>query len=265
MSGWASYAWVAGGLMAAMTGAWALTLRPGRSGWIDVIWSFAAGIAAMATALLPPGCGERQGVVAGLALAWGLRLGLHIAARTAPGHDDPRYAALRAEWGANFAVRSLWFLQIQAMAAMLLAGTVAIAAHNPARGLGLLGGLGMGLIVAGILGEALADWQLRRFARAHAGQNKVCDQGLWGWSRHPNYFCEWAVWMGFAAVAIDPSGGFPIGWLALGAPVLMYVLLVHVSGIPPLEAHLQRSRPEAFRSYQVRVNAFWPGPKRRAR
>ena len=265
MSDLALYAGIAAALVAAMTGAWALTLRPGRSGWIDVIWSFAAGAAAGAAALLPPGGGHgRQRWVAGLALVWGLRLGLHIMARTALGHDDARYAALRAEWGANFAARSFRFLQIQAVAAMLLAGAVGIAGHNPAPAPGFAGWLGIGLVLAGILGEGLADWQLRRFTRGHAGRGLVCDQGLWSLSRHPNYFCEWLVWLGFAAIGIDPSGAYRLGWLVLAAPILMYVLLVHVSGMPPLEAHMLASRRDAFQAYQARVNAFWPWPRRPA-
>ena len=63
-------------------------------------------------------------------------------------------------------------------------------------------------------------------------------------------------------IAIDLSGGYPWGWLALAGPAFMYWLLVHVSGIPPLEAHMLRSRGEAFRAHQSRVGAFWPRPGR---
>jgi steroid 5-alpha reductase family enzyme len=83
-------------------------------------------------------------------------------------------------------------------------------------------------------------------------------------SRHPNYFFEWMGWFAYAIIAIDFSGGYPWGWLALAGPALMYWLLVHASGIPPLEAHMLRSRGQAFRDYQHRVNAFWPGPQHAA-
>jgi steroid 5-alpha reductase family enzyme len=66
-------------------------------------------------------------------------------------------------------------------------------------------------------------------------------------------------------IAIDPTGGYAWGWIALSGPALMYWLLVYASGIPPLEAHMLRSRGDAFRAYQARVNAFWPGPPRPAR
>ena len=67
--------------------------------------------------------------------------------------------------------------------------------------------------------------------------------------------------LAYAAIAID-SGNFAWGWVALCGPAMMYWLLVYASGIPPLEAHMLRSRGAAFRAYQARVNAFWPGPPR---
>jgi steroid 5-alpha reductase family enzyme len=42
----------------------------------------------------------------------------------------------------------------------------------------------------------------------------------------------------------------------------MYWLLVHVSGIPPLEAHMLERWRDAFRTYQARTNAFFPAPPR---
>ena len=272
-----SFAAIGLGLILAMALIWAVTLRPGRSGWIDVVWSFATGAAGALAALVPMGGdgvpGRRAILVAALVLVWSLRLGAHIASRTAPGHDDPRYAALREEWGADFAARSFWFLQIQALAAMLLAAVAAIAAHNPTNGPAngwpldgwcLQDGAGVAIVLLGLIGEAVADRQLQVFRRGMGNAGQVCDRGLWSVSRHPNYFCEWLVWVGIATIAFDPSGVYPQGWLALAGPVVMYWLLAHVSGIPPLEAHMLRSRGEAFRAYQARVSAFWPmAPRRR--
>ncbi len=262
-----SFAAIGLGLILAMALIWAVTLRPGRSGWIDVIWSFATGVAGALASLVPLGDGAVPGrraiLVAALVLVWSLRLGAHIASRTAPGHDDPRYAALREEWGADFAARSFWFLQIQALAAMLLAGVAAIAAHNPTNGWLVDGwclqdAAGVAIVLLGLTGEAVADRQLQRFRREVGNAGQVCDRGLWSLSRHPNYFCEWLVWVGIATIALGLGGDYPQGWLALAGPVVMYWLLAHVSGIPPLEAHMLRSRGEAFRTYQARVSAFWP-------
>jgi steroid 5-alpha reductase family enzyme len=250
-------------LSATMGVAWQVAERTGRSGWIDAIWTFATGLAGIAIALLPASPGAfRPILVASFSALWSLRLGLHIVLRTARGGDDPRYRQLRAEWGDKASERLFWFLQVQAAAALVLVLSVAAAAHRPDIGLDLRDGLGVALFAIAVFGERAADRQLARFGGDPKNKSKICDVGLWSYSRHPNYFFEWLVWVSFAIIAIAPDGHYPWGWLGLAAPILMYVLLVHVSGIPPLEAHMLRSRGDAFRIYQTRVNAFWPGPPR---
>lgn len=250
-------------LCGVMALAWFVAGRTGRSGWIDAIWSYAVGAGGVVTSLLPLGSSggidARQWLVAGLAALWSLRLGSHIAARTLRGGDDPRYRQLREEWGGRFRNRLFWFLQIQAAAAFLLVVTILTAAHRPGAGLSYGDLLGIVIFAIALLGEAVADRQLARFSADPKNKGKVCDTGLWAFSRHPNYFFEWLVWVAFAAIAIG-DGSYVFGWGALAGPAFMYWLLVHVSGIPPLEAHMLRSRGEAFRAYQRRVNAFWPGP-----
>jgi len=263
---------IAVALSVTMTGAWAIARRPGRSGWTDVIWSYAIGAAGVAAALAPIAGSPsvRQWLVAALAAGWSLRLGTHIAGRIRPGEDDPRYADLRAEWGARFVPRLFGFLQVQAAAAWLLALTIMLAARNPAPGFAWSDAAGALLLIVAVAGEALADVQLRAFRQHPANRRRVCDAGLWSVSRHPNYFFEWLGWVAYAVIAIGPAGGLAIGmatgwgwgWWALSGPAFMYLLLVHVSGIPPLEAHMLRSRGEAFRATQRRIHAFWPVPRR---
>ena len=250
-------------LCATMACAWRMALWTGRSGWIDAIWSFATGLFGAALALIPMGEDQlthRQLLVAAMVLFWSLRLGIHITMRTLSGGEDPRYAQLRVEWGQRYKARLFWFLQIQALAALVLALSIMIAAHNPAPGLTLRDGIGLALLAMAIIGEAVADRQLSTFRADPRNTGKICDTGLWRYTRHPNYVFEWLGWVAFAVIAVDLTGNYPQGWLALAAPLLMYWLLVYASGIPPLEAHMVRSRGDAFRTYQRRVNAFWPGP-----
>ncbi len=248
----------------AMTGAWAIQRQTGNSGWIDTIWSFAVGAAAFALALFPvegqDGPEARQWLVAGIVAIWAARLGGYIAFRSAGAAEDPRYAWLMQEWGANASRRLFMFLQVQAFAGLLLVLSVFAAAHNPAPGLNLMDVLGAALFLFALAGASLSDDQLRRFRADPANRGKVCNAGLWGYSRHPNYFFEWLGWFAYPLIAI--SGGNLWGITALVAPLLMYLLLVHVSGIPPLEAHMERSRGKSFEDYQARVNAFFPGPPR---
>jgi|SRR5271170_309258 len=255
-------------LGAIMAGAHGVQRLTGRSGWVDAIWSFATGAVGAGLALAPiegePWPTGRQVMTAGLALAWSLRLGGHILARTLKGGEDPRYQALRDEWGADFPRRFFWFLQIQAAAALLLVVSIFLASRNVSPFPGLGDALGAAILVFAVFGEAIADAQLQRFRADPSHRGGVCDTGLWGLSRHPNYFFEWLGWIAYPIIAIGAPPANVFGVIALIGPVFMYWLLVHVSGVPPLEAYMARSRGSAFAAYRQRVNAFFPGPPRTA-
>lgn len=255
---------VAAALSLAMTGAWLAVTRGAKSGWVDALWAFLVGAAGVAVALAPvdgwPTDPVRGVAIAAIAALWSLRLGLHIAQRTLKGGEDPRYARLMEEWGASRKQRLFSFLQIQAAAALLLAVATFLAARNPMPTIQWSDIAGVAVLLLAVIGEGIADAQMARFRANPANSGKVCDAGLWGWSRHPNYFFQWLGWTGYSIVAIGPDGGWPWGWAALVGPAFMYLLLVHISGIPPLEAHMLRTRRPAFERYQRRVNAFWPGP-----
>lgn len=249
-----------------MMGAWLVWKRSGNSGWIDTTWTFGLGAVgfagALAASLATGSFTTRQAIVLVLVAAWALRLGLHIASRTTGITDDPRYAQMVRDWGPDDASRQMfWLAQKQALVSIPLAISILLAAWNPVE-IRLQDSLGVLVLVVGIAGEALADWQLRRFRAAPSNKDGVCDTGLWKWSRHPNYFFQWVGWLAYPLLAIDITGVYPWGWLALAGPICMYWLLVHVSGIPPLETHMVGRRGDRFRAYQARTSPFFPLPPR---
>jgi steroid 5-alpha reductase family enzyme len=252
------------GLSVAMAGAWLTQRLTGNGGWVDVIWTFATGAAGVAYALLPAAGAitPRAWLVAALAALWSIRLGAHLARRTAR-HEDARYAWFRKQWGADFPARLFRFLQIQAAAAAFLALAIWLAARNPAPGLGAMDIAGIVVFGGALIGEAVADAQLAAFKAEPGNAGKVCDRGLWAWSRHPNYFFEWLVWLGFALIAVNLDGAWPWGWGAFLAPLFMLWLLTRKSGLPPLEDHMARSRGQAWADYKARTSAFFPLPPRR--
>ena len=241
-----------------MTAAWAAQRATGRSGWIDAAWTLGTGAVAALLALSPlggpDGSGWRRGAVAAAALVWAARLGSHIVSRTLNGPDDPRYAKLMQEWGAKAPLRLFGFLQVQAVVGAALALAAALAAHAPSANFRIADGLALIVFCVAIAGEAVSDAELARFKRDPSRRGGICDVGLWGRSRHPNYFFEWLVWIAFAIIA----SGYALGVLAWIAPALMYVLLRYGSGVPPLEEHMLRTRGEAFRAYQRRTPVFFP-------
>ena len=253
-------------LVLVMSAAWAVQRRTGQGGWADAFWSFGLGMAGVGVALFPLGGvapSYRQWLIAGLIGLWGLRLGLHIARRAAGENEDARYARLRTEWGDRFQARMFGFLMLQSGAAVFLALSILLAARNPTPGLTLQDGFATLIFMSALLGEGVADRELAAFKADPAHRGRVCDTGLWAWSRHPNYFFEWLGWCAWPVFAIDVSGAWPWGWLALTGPAYIYWLLNHVSGVPLLEAHMRRSRPDAFAAYAARTSRFFLRAPRR--
>jgi len=252
-------------MLLVMLAAWAYGLAVRNGGWTDVFWSFGTGGVLAAAALWPlegPGSVARQVLVAVFMAAWGLRLGGYLAPRVAGHPEDPRYAAFREGDPKTYPLRMLWVSLPQAVASALLAISVVIAARRPEPDLDLRDGLALVLFVGALVGETLSDGQMKRFRADPANKGRVIETGLWAWSRHPNYFFQWLGWLAFPLIALEPSQ--PVTWLSLAAPLVMYGLLRYVSGVPPLEAAMLKSRGDAFRDYQRRVSVFFPLPPKRA-
>lgn len=240
--------------------AWLIVLRTGNGGWTDVCWTALTGLVAMWAALAPAPGHERAVLAAVLIGAWSVRLGLHLARRVAAGPEDFRYARLRSEWGDAYKSWMLGFLQLQAACAVPLVVAVHVAALRPGPVGDAADWLGIAVLLVAIVGEGMSDWQLDRFKASPDSHGRVFDGGLWAWSRHPNFFFEWLGWCAWPIIAIGPGLDLWPGVLSLIAPVSMYFLLVHVTGVPPIEERMLRSRGEAFRAYAAGVPRFFPRP-----
>ena len=238
--------------------AWLIWRATRNSGWVDTVWTFSVGAVGLGGALLPATGSDaldgRRAMVAALALLWALRLGAHIAQRTS-GRGRPPLCQDCTRLGHGRATTDVRFVAEAGAGQHTTGIAMVLAASNPAGHMRVQDWLAAVVMIIAILGEAIADRQLRRFAADPANRGKVCDVGLWRLSRHPNYFFEWLGWLAYPLLAI---GSWEWGWIALSAPVCMYWLLAHVSGVPPLEEHMLATRGDAYRAYQARTSAFFP-------
>lgn len=252
-------------LACAMAVAWGIEQRTGNSGWVDVVWTCAMGITGLTAAMAPfsdASLSNRQLLIALLIISWALRLAGHIARRTATISDDPRYAKLRHQWGPAAALNMFWLLQAQAALSVPMALAIALGAWNPAPLFTVTDWLAIIVFAVGLAGSAIADQQLTRFKKPGRSAGKVCNTGLWAWSRHPNYFFEWLVWVSMALFAVNVSQDWPWGYAALIGPICMYWLLRYVSGVPPLEDHMLIKYGNAYAGYQEATSVFFPMPPR---
>lgn len=248
-----------------MTVGWSCQRAANNGGWTDVFWTYGTGATLATSALVPFGGNSaptwRQTMVAAIVAVWALRLGTYVAARVARGPEDARYAALRRDWGGTFQRNMFGLLIVQAPATALLSISVLLAARNPEPGLRLADLAGAALLVVAILGETVADGQMKRFKAVSRGERVVCDVGLWGWSRHPNYVFEFLGWLAYPVIAVRLSE--PLSWLSFVAPAVMFCVLRFGTGVPPLEAAMLRSKGDSYRRYQARVSPFLPLPPRK--
>jgi steroid 5-alpha reductase family enzyme len=242
-------------LLAAAVAVWGFATIRRNVGLVDIFWSLffllAAALYAMRRAL-----DARALLILAITALWALRLAIHLAARNLRAAEDHRYRAMRRRHEPGFAWKSLYLVfGLQALLAWLISAPLAAAILAP-HALDAWDVTGSALALFGIVFEAIADAQLRRFKADPVNAAAVMDRGLWRYSRHPNYFGECCVWWGLYLLAAAAGG-----WWTLFSPLLMTWLLLKVSGVVLLEQDIAQRRP-GYRAYISRTNAFIPGPRR---
>lgn len=238
-----------------MVAVWLVSLVKKNASIVDIFWGLGFILIAWVTFFRAQGNLERQIVLTGLTTVWGLRLSLHILKRSWGHGEDRRYQAWREKYGANFWWVSLFSIfATQGILIWIISLSVQVGQLSP-RPPGLTGLDVLGTLVwaAGFTFEAVADRQLARFRADPANKGNVMNQGLWAFSRHPNYFGETLIWWGLWLIAAATPGGF---WTIV-SPLAITYLLLKVSGVTLLEKDIVDRRPE-YQKYKDTVSAFVP-------
>jgi steroid 5-alpha reductase family enzyme len=232
---------------------WAIGVKIRNYSFLDAAWSYGVAVLAPLYAAVGLGHTERKLAFTVLGVAWSLRLGTYLFLRVLKHHpkEDVRYEGLRQRWPGSGMF--LVFHELQALLIVLFSLPFLLAAWRQMP-LQIIDLTGLGIVLVALLGESIADRQMKHFKHDPANQGRVCDAGLWRYSRHPNYFFEFLVWVGFAIASLDT----PHGWITLICPVLMYYFLTKVTGIPLTEEYSLKSKGDAYREYQRTTSAFIP-------
>ncbi len=244
-----------------MTLLWLIQLKTHNAAIVDVGWAVSFLALTLLYVGVMPSHPRRHAVLLAMVGIWSLRLAFHLwIDRVWRKPEDPRYHALRIKWTTRRPLKFFILFQFQAGLAVLVSLPFLLTAMNSQRSLSAWEWLGASLWLVALIGESVADAQLKRFKADASHQGQTCRVGLWNYSRHPNYFFEWLVWVAFAVFAL----GGPWGWTAAASPAIMLFLLLNLSGIPLTEAQAMKSRGDDYRHYQQTTSMFIPWFKKTA-
>jgi steroid 5-alpha reductase family enzyme len=238
---------------------WAYKIK--NAGVVDIFWAFNFSIIAILLYSLGDGFPQRKLLLCAMVLIWSLRLGIYLLFRVGS-HlevEEGRYKKMREEWGESVNRKLFVFFQAQALSNIYLAIPFFLITFNKKEGLSILEYIGAAVWAISICGEAIADNQLKRFKNNPDNKGKVCDAGLWNYSRHPNYFFESMIWVGYFLVALNAD----YGWLAILSPLTIILLLFRITGIPLTEQQAIRSKGDAYKEYQRTTSMFVPWFKKK--
>lgn len=242
-----------------MSLAWAISRRLQFVTIVDAAWTFSFPTLSLLLCALGEAPVPRKALLLAMVLIWSGRLGGHLVRRMKKHFpkEDTRYAEIQQGWiqkGGSLAAKSFAMFQFQGFLACVLSVPLVLSFGNANTFPSKWEIAGLVIWALGVLGESLADRELARFTSNPGHRGKVCDVGLWRYSRHPNYFCEWILWCGFGLFSVAANSSC---W-GLVSPLLMYILLTRVTGVPWAERQSLRSKGEAYREYQRKTSEFFP-------
>ena len=161
---------------------------------------------------------------------WAFRLGSFLFIRVKKAGSDGRFDQMKKDFWwflMTWTIQGLWVFLTLAMALAAITSELKIA-------IDVFAVIGALIWILGFSIEVIADQQKTNFKDNPANENNFITEGLWKWSRHPNYFGEMVLWIGIAVIAFPVLSGWQL--TALISPIFVIFLLTKVSGISMLEA-----------------------------
>ena len=233
---------------------WILSLMLKDSSIIDIFWGFSF---VLMSAFYFRESGNYESldyIFLFMCFFWGSRLTFYLGIRNIGKPEDFRYQQFRKEGGTNY-----WWISffrvflLQGILVWILSSIFFIAYESSGESLEWTHMLGIAVWCIGVFFETVGDAQLKKFKSNPANKGKILNTGLWGLTRHPNYFGDAMVWWGLYIFGFAMSHSI----IFIAMPMLMTFLLRRVSGVAMLENTLKKTKPD-FEQYCKETPAFFP-------
>jgi len=238
----------------------AIALRVGKHSVVDTAWGVGIALAALVAFLVSQGHGDpaRRALLLAASVIWGARLAVYVGWRNHGRPEDPRYRDMLAHAEGNrnlYALRMIYLLQALILWLATLPVQLGMSEDAPPGPLAVIGAV---LFAAGFVFETVGDWQLARFKADPAHRGQVMDQGLWRYTRHPNYFGDFCMWWGLFGISLGAWAGLA----TIVGPLLMSFILTRGTGARMTDRRMAKSRPQ-YADYVARTSGFIPLRPRR--
>ena len=231
---------------------WVLSLFIKNVTHVDSMWSIFFVIALFTSINSIEFISDRHYALILILLLWAIRLFIHLTKRNWAKPEDIRYKNIRKNNEPNYSLKSLYIIFcLQAILASIIALPLLASVLDP-RAYNIIDKIALAVILFGLLFESVADYQLSEFLKNN--KKGVLNQGLWKYSRHPNYFGEFLIWWGLFIFSL--GSGF---WFTFISPLLMTVLLLRISGVGLMEQTITKRRP-SYIKYIKNTSSFIPWP-----
>ncbi|MGM0508931.1 MAG: DUF1295 domain-containing protein [Fusobacteriota bacterium] len=220
---------------------------------VDIAWGLGFVVVALFSLIRGNMYTTRGILVTSLVTMWGLRLAYHLFLRNWSTEEDYRYKEMRKKWGDHQYLNSFFkVFMLQAIILFIIAFPIIIINSSENIGLNFLDYVGIVIWGIGFFFEVVGDKQLKNFVENRKTGKEIMTEGLWKYTRHPNYFGESTMWWGIFLIAFSGTGKI----ITIISPIVITFLLLFVSGVPLLEK--KYSDRENFKEYSKRTNKFFP-------
>ncbi len=201
----------------------------------DVAWGIGFIMIALYSLAQQPYIVARQILVTMLICFWGLRISIFLLWRGWGKGLDPRFAELQKNWGSLLPLYSFIFIFMgQGFITLMMSTSIICIINNQTSGLNIIDIIGASIWLSGFCFEIVSDLQLYFYLKNPVKKYPIMKEGLWRYSRHPNYFGEMLMWWGIWVISLST----PYALISIISPLTITLMLLYVSGIPAAEKQM---------------------------